>query len=159
MKIIRLSRNQVRWVAVNNPIFDHKVVKTDEENKELVDSYIETGCPKLREQLILCNLHLVEHTVGRYLANWPETIRWKDDMVSVGLTTLILQVDKINTSTIAEFFRAKTVLHLKNQIEMALNDSRTSVSASLSTNYRRVRDGKPMASVPEISLDKLLENK
>lgn len=158
MKIIRLSKSQTQWTAVNDPLFESKIVRTDEENESLVKAYAITKSTELREELILCNLHLVEHTVGRYLANWPETRRWKDDMVSVGVETLIRRVDAIDKDTKAEYFRAKAVLHIKSYIEMHLNDSRTSVYASLATNYRRVRQGRPLASIPEHSLDKMMEN-
>lgn len=158
MKIIRLSRGQVKWSAVNNPIFDFIRVRTDTENSTLVSAFAITRSEELRAELIFSNLHLVQHTVGRYLANWPETKRWKDDMVSVGVETLIKQIDKID-GAFPDRFRGKTVLHIKSQIEMHLNDIRTAVSASLSTNYRRLRDGKPMASIPDVSLDQILENK
>lgn len=158
MKIIRLSRGQTKWSAVNNPLFDHKKVRTDEENETLVKAFALTRSEELREELIFSNLHLVEHTVGRYLYNWPETQRWKEEMVSVGLETLIRQVDKI-TGEHPDRFRGRTVIHIKNYIEMHLNDLRTQVSASLTTNYRRVREGKPLASIPDISLEKILENK
>lgn len=159
MKIIRLSKSQIRWTAVNDPLFDHKLIRTDEENQALVERFAKDKSPELRQELILCNLHLIEHTVGRYLANWPESRRWKDDMVSVGSETLIRRVDAIGPKTKAEFFRAKTVLHIKSYIEMHLNDVRTSVYASLATNYRRVRQGRPIASIQELSLDKIMENR
>lgn len=157
MKIIRLSKGQTKWTAVNNPVFQHKRVRTDEENESIVQAFAILKTPQLREELLFSNLHLIEHTVGRYLANWPETKRWKDDMVSVGVETLLKKIDKIGPKTKAKWFRAQVVIILKRDIEIYLNNARTSVAASLRTNYRRVQDGKPLASVPEISLDKLLE--
>ena len=158
MKIIRLSRGQTKWTAVNSPIFDHIRVRTDEENAALVKAFSITRSDELREELIFSNLHLVQHTVGRYLCNWPETKRWKDDIVSVGLETLIQQIDKINGEH-PERFRGKVIIHMKCKIERYINDARTQVAASLSTNYRRIKNGRPMASIPDISLDKMMENK
>lgn len=140
---------------MNNPVFQHKKYLSDEDNKKIVSAFAILRSQELRDELFFSNLHLVEHTVGRYLANWPETRRWKDDMVSVGIQTLLERIDKIDPNR--SNFRANTVNHLKSQIEMYLNKQRTSIHASLSTNYRRLREGKPMASVPETSLDKIME--
>lgn len=153
--LIRLTRGQRNWSAVNHPLFNHKIVVSDEDVVPMVKQFINNG--SLRDELIFCNLHLIEHTVGRYLYHWPESRKWKDDMVSVGIQTLIQQIDKAPKLKDPKWFRANTVLHIKSQIEMYLNKAQTSVAASLSTNYRRLRDGKPLASIPEISLEQQYE--
>lgn len=155
MRLIRLSKAQDKWTKVGDPIFDLKVVLSDKENEKLISQFLNCQTEELRLKLMCANLHLVEHTVGRYLANWPETRRWKDEMVSIGLETLIRQIDKKQP----KFFRARTVLRIKAEIEQMLHSMRTSVSASLRTNTRRAKNGEPLACVPEVSLDKIMEKK
>lgn len=158
MRIVRLSKGQTRWSAVDSPIFEHKLFIEDEENCKILEKYLKNKDQETKDQVFFSNIHLIEHTVGRYLANWPETRRWKEDMVSVGVVTLLTRIEKVTEDKIKNF-RANTVMHLKSQIEMFINRQITSVSASLSTNYRRLREGKDLASVPETSLDLILENK
>jgi DNA-directed RNA polymerase specialized sigma subunit len=148
MKIVTLSKsqNQVRWVT--SPIFDHLTVLSDRENENLLRRFLKD--PTLQDDVVLANLHLVRHTVGRYLFHWPETARFQDDMISVGVVALLEQILKTTPKT-ASYFRAKCVVHIKGDIEVFLNENQSSITASKTTNHRRVREGKPIASKQEES--------
>jgi len=157
MKLIRLHKRQRASSRVCNPIFDNLLIKTDAENFLLLQKYLTTRSAVVREEIVLSNLHLVRHTVGRYLFHWAETKRWEDDMVSVGLLTLMQSIEKMEIKQ-SSYFRPWTVCRLKHDIETYLNKSRCSVSASLSTNYRRLRDGKPIASKIDLPLTTIGES-
>lgn len=156
MKLIRLNKRQISAARVCHPIFDLLQFKSDAENKQLLKNYLLVPSEDLRTEIVLSNLHLVRHTVGRYLAHWHETSRWQDDMVSVGLVTLMEGIEKMEPKH-TNYFRPWIVCRLKHDIETFVNKNRCSVAASLSTNYRRLRKGEPIASKIDVPLTSIGE--
>lgn len=157
MKLIRLSKSQTQVAQIWHPVFDQGKTITDAQNEELLLQYLAKPTDELRHEIVLSNLHLVRHTVGRYLAHWAETRRWEDDLISVGLMTLMERIEKLSQKT-ATYFRPWTITHLKNDIERYLNNNRTSVAPSLMTNYRRLKAGQQIESKPDIPLTALGED-
>jgi len=157
MKIIRLAKCQTMTARVCNPIFDQLKKIDDDENERLVTEFYRKQTPELRQEIFLSNLHLVRHTVGRYICHWPETKRWEDDIVSVGLMALLEKIDGLEKRRL-DHFRAWVVPHIKWRIEEYLNNNRTSVAASLSTNLRRMKQGEPLASKIDVPLTTLGES-
>lgn len=154
--LIKLGKAQTRAARVCSPLFDLLVIKTDEENRALLLEWFNNPTEALKEEIMLCNLHLIRHTVGRYLSHWNETRRWEDDMVSVGVVALLSSLYKMERKHII-YFRPWVVCRIKDQIEQYLNNNRGSVIASLSTNYRRLRSGEPIASKSDIPLSSIGE--
>lgn len=149
MRVVKLSKtqNQVTWV--NNPVFNSATILSDEENTKLLNRFLED--PTLQDEAVFANLHLVRHTVGRYLFHWPETRRFEDDMISTGMMALIQLLLKVKRHEIG-YFRAKAVIHIKGEIEQFLNKNQSNVTASHMTNYRRLSQGKPIASKQDFPL-------
>lgn len=145
MKIVHLRKDQNETVWVTSPIFELVKVIDDNQNAELLERFRATPIQEIRDEVFFSNLHLVRHTVGRYLAHWPETKRFEEDMISSGCEALLKAIDKIKENNF-DLFRPYAVLWIKGDIEGFLNDNQTSVTASRQTNYRRKRAGEPIAS-------------
>jgi DNA-directed RNA polymerase specialized sigma subunit len=143
MRVVRLNKmqNEMKWVS--SPIFAHALVKTDEENANLLRRFLQD--PSLQDEAFLSNLHLVRNTVGRYLFHWPETKRFEEDMISVGVTTLLEMLVALKPKQV-DYFRAKAIIHIKGSIETFLNYNQSNVTASHMTNHRRIKEGRPIAS-------------
>lgn len=157
MKVIRLSKSQTTSARLTHPVFDNLLVKSDDENRELLEQYLESPSEVLKDEIVRSNLHLVRHTVGRYIAHWTDSRRWEEDMISVGLMTLVERVEKL-TPKHAKYFRPWTVTHLKNDIERFLHKSRTSVSPNIMTDYRRLKAGEPIEAKVDVPLTTLGES-
>lgn len=156
MRIVHLRKDQNDTVWVTSPIFEHVQVISDVQNAELLKQYCSSPSQEMRDTIFFSNLHLVRHTVGRYLAHWPETKRFEEDMISVGVETLLQTIDKAKPSNF-DIFRPYAVMWIKGSIEDYLNRNQSTVAASRSTNFRRVRAGEPIASKNDAPLTSIGE--
>ena len=156
MRIVHLRKDQNDTVWVTSPIFELVKVIDDNQNAELLKQYYTTPTQELRDELFFSNLHLVRHTVGRYLAHWPETKRFEEDMISTGCEAVLKSIDKIKPTCFG-IFRPYAVLWIKGDIEGFLNDNQSNVTASRQTNYRRKRAGEPIASRQDAPLTSIGE--
>jgi DNA-directed RNA polymerase specialized sigma subunit len=99
--------------------------------------------PGATDDLIIGHICLIYWLVGRYVHHWVECRRFIDDMYSEGLLALVQSVKEIDESQDIDVFRGKVIVRTKSNIENMLNNLRFPVNASLSTNFRRIRDSKP----------------
>lgn len=139
--IVHLSRGQNWSDKTTHPSLELRKNITDDENTELLKRYRATPTQELRDEIVFCNLHIVGNLVGRYMRYWPSTRRYENEMVAVGIETILERVDKMKN---LKFFRPSLVIFMKGKIENFLNDNQNLVTASRSTNLRRVARGEEM---------------
>lgn len=140
--IIHLTARQKNRLPFAHPLLDNRDAElTADEMEPLVARHL-TGDRSATEALILGNLVLVKWLVGRYLFHWPESRRFEDDICSEGIMAVTAGIQEIDGPVGAGTIRAILVVKIKSAIEEYLNDFRSPVHASLSTNYRRVRQGR-----------------
>ncbi len=140
--IIHLTGRQKNRLPFSHPVLDcreHEL--TVDEIGPLVERHLK-GDAAATEALILGNLVLVKWLVGRYLFHWPESRRFEDEICSEGLVAVTEGIREIDGPVGAGAIRAVLVVKIKSAIETFLNDFRSPIHASLSTNWRRVRQGR-----------------
>ena len=139
MNIIHLTDGQRRCVKINHPLLDHVVKMSEQELQDALSSY-QDGSEVARDQLIMGHLYCVKNIVGRFLAHWPESKRFEEDMVSEGLiaVTDVVNIFGLKDSSIE--FQKKIWGKIQDRIENMLNDSRSAFSACKSENYELLKD-------------------
>lgn len=138
MNIIKLSPGQTRQRKVEHPLLDGSKLMSDEQT----DHAINAGD---RDALVTGHLFLVKVIVGRFLANWPESQRFEEDMVSEGVLALVTMVDHI----LALDHKPKNTkgmiyVKIRSMIEIMLNDSKSFFAPSRSKQWTNYRDGDPI---------------
>ena len=140
--IIHLTSRQKNLLPFAHPVLgDRSAELTEEEVGPLVNRHL-AGDKSATDVLVMGNLVLVKWLVGRYLYHWPESWRFEEDMCSEGITAVVQGIGEIDGPVGGGAIRAVLVVKIKKAIEEYLNDFRSPVYASLSTNYRRIRDGR-----------------
>jgi len=94
-----------------------------------------------RDQVILGYMWYVKDIVMRYRAHWPETRRFTDDMVSVGFEALTKYANEHFGVDWDDNVLQRSIV---SRVSDYVNDNRAIVSASRSTNARRLRAGEPL---------------
>jgi hypothetical protein len=140
--MVRLTPSQQRVQHFKHPLLDFAPPPlTELEIAELLARTFD-GDGVARNELILGHLALLRHTVGRYLAHWPLTRRFLDEMVSSGLFGITRAMSKLT----AEILRDREIgsylaNHIKKHIEEGVARLRGIAPASVRTNQRRVEMG------------------
>ena len=128
---IRLQPTQRSTRAFTHPIFNQAPIATNRRDEE-----------------IFSHLRPLKTIVGRYLYHWPLSQRFLDEMVSVGLTTIVECVD--NDSPL----QSKRYEPVCRAIEKELNNLQGIVPAPEGTNRLRSRKKQePIFGFVESSLD------
>jgi DNA-directed RNA polymerase specialized sigma subunit len=97
-----------------------------------------------RDGYILGHLWLVKDVVMRYRSHFPQTRRFTEDMVSVGLEAL---TDYASVKEHGERTRNGLQTKINHQIRDFINDYRADFGASRRTNERRAAKGAPLEYV------------
>lgn len=132
---------QKKCARISHPLLDGAVDITPQEFETYKIAFLNHDCATAREALIMGHMSRVSIIVGRFLANWPETLRFEEDMVSEGFVATTIEVDELELATTHEKFKGSLWPKIQNRIETLLNDSRSIFSASKTTNYRRIQEG------------------
>jgi hypothetical protein len=119
MNIIRLTKGQKRRLKVDHPLLDQSVPMTD---NQAIDAWNGND----RDALIMGHLYLIKIMVGRFLANWPETRRFTDDMISEGILALTETLDDmLKMYRLPTNFQGILWVKVQNAIEEMLNRDRS----------------------------------
>jgi len=133
--VIRLLPNQLGSKEFDHPLLDKadSYKLTEEQFKEAT-----------RQEQQLSLMWIVRRLVGRYIYNWPISEIWLDEMCSAALLGLC----EIQDLTDKEGIMNK----LQDTIEQSLNNHRSLIRASLSTNKRRSANNEDLEYVETTSL-------
>jgi len=146
---IYLRGDQFNVAPYSHPMIkhgeDHRI--DDEKTIELMEVYLDRDSSEDQkkeslEKLILGNVYIITHLIGRYVRNWPDSSDYIDDMYSEGLLSLTEQINKIDQVDLRDL-RAKIVVRAKLAIEEMLNSLRFPIHASVRTQFRRIKEGSP----------------
>lgn len=130
-KVYQLHPKQTLSVNIEHPLF------------ELCVS--DKTCEELYNNIATRDVAMFNHIrwlVGRYVKYFPRTSRFIDDMVGQAAYALAecLSLPNMEYQKFLSFFDMKA----RYKIEQFLNDNRSMVSASLSTNKRAQKDKKDL---------------
>lgn len=146
MKIIRLTDGQKKCARVRHPLLNDAVKISSDEFHEAREQMFNGRTEEIRkagrDKIVLGHLHYVRMLVGRFLANWTETQRFEDDMVSEGLLAVTKTVDNLKADTNIDNFQGSVWWAIRDHIERMLNDCRSMFSPCRSKNYEMVDEGK-----------------
>jgi hypothetical protein len=126
-----------------HPLLDGAKPVTEERAAELAEAYLKDRSKINRDALVLSMLSMLRYIVGRYIANFPQTRAYLDDMVSEGLLTIVKSVDNLNSETL----QGRNVIKVVSQrvvkyIEIMLYDSGSIASPDMRTSERHKLQGK-----------------
>lgn len=138
MNVIHLTKRQKKRSAFEHPLLGDAKDLDQKQLVPLLERHFK-GDLVATQDIVMGSRGLVRAVVGRFLYHWPETRRFEEDMVSEGFTAL---VQIMETLTLAKqgHLRPMMVMKIKLNIEIMLNDMRSQMSASLSTNFQRLKD-------------------
>jgi hypothetical protein len=129
MNIIRLTDGQKRQLRVDHPLLNDTGPITDEQ---LAEAYAAGD----RDTMIEGFFFAVRVIVGRFLANWPETRRFEEDMISEGLLTITEACNTVmKTGTLPSNFQGVVWTLVRRSIEDMLNDNRSMFAAPNRTQW------------------------
>lgn len=137
---LRPGQKRARWVSPPFPIPD-KVSR--DEWLPLVEGMLE-GSSSDRERLILGNVYLVLNVTGRFLYYWPQTERFKDDMIGEGLLALVNTINGVATLDESEWLGHKIIVRVRDAIQQRVNRDQAIITASFQTNRTRKSQGRPL---------------
>jgi len=143
MNIIRLSAGQKRRLKVDHPLLDGAKKVSDDDVLDAMTRFVE-GDDSARDELIMGQMIVVKNIVGRYLANWTETLRFEEDMVSEAMVAVIETVDALRSDETEDNFHGRVRMNIRTRIEVMLNDSRSMFAPHRKTNFQRLSDGKEL---------------
>lgn len=129
MNIIRLTDGQKRQMKVDHPLLDGATPLTDEQ----IAAAYKVGD---RDAIITGFFFAIKVIVGRFLANWPETRRFTDDMVSEGLLVITESADAaLKVDPLPSNFQGVVWTQVRRAIEDMLNDNRSVFAAPNRTQW------------------------
>lgn len=133
MNIIRLTKGQKRQMKFEHPLLDGSSPMTEERLAEDWGN---------KDDIILGHLYFIKIIVGRFLANWPETRRFTDDMVSEGMLAVTEYVSEaMKNDRPPVNFQAICWTKIRTAIEIMLNNSRSMFSPSIRAQWNLLKDG------------------
>jgi len=137
MYFIHLKHYHAACVHFNHPLLDGCIKFTEDELNKLAEYVLTGGDP---DELILALRYRLSILVGRYLANWPVSRPFVDDMVSEGFTSITKLCRNIPEDLFAEQslpFIMQSVC--TRDIERMLNAMRALSAPSSDTQFRRIK--------------------
>lgn len=154
--VIHLRNDQQRTTPFSHPMQEYACELGDKEAMKLLETYLDTSLDdtvrdEARQNLIMGHVYTVNWLIGRYVCNWPESKKFLDDIYSEGLLAaaeVITQMDTIDPHQL----KAKIIVLAKFYIERMLNQMRYPINACLMTQFRRIKDGKPVEYIDAITL-------
>lgn len=135
MNIIRLTDGQKRQMKVEHPLLDGSKPITDEQ---IAGAHTAGD----RDTIITGFFFAIKVIVGRFLANWPETRRFTDDMVSEGLLAATKATDAgMEVDPLPSNFQGIVWTQVRRSIEDMLNDNRSVFAPPNRTQWRLCEKG------------------
>lgn len=135
MNIIRLTDGQKRQMKVEHPLLDGTIPIT---NSRLAKAYVLGD----RDTIIKGFFFAIKIIVGRFLANWPETRRFTDDMISEGLLVITEAADAaLKVDPLPHNFQGIVWTQIRRAIEDMLNKNRSMFAAPNRTQWRLQEKG------------------
>lgn len=153
MYLVRLTPKQQKKRAFQHPMLDNLRQYNPENDADLIARSVE-GDQSAKQELFETHLIIVAWLVSRYLGNWPTTAQFLDDMVSEATMAIWEQIETLDKIIEGEHLRSKMILLCRKRIEQFLNNNMYIVNASLTTNQRRLRDGKNMEAHMAVDVGK-----
>jgi len=152
MSLINLRHFHTNVRTFKHPLLDHCKPYRDSELDLLCAVVI--GCPDEGERLVLALRSCLRHMIRRYLANFPQTEAYLDDMVSEGFLAICDLVENLSV----DLLNGRTILYVASQriqssIELMLNKVQSLSAPSRMTQFRRVKEDKDPIYLSQTSLD------
>ena len=136
MNIIKLTKGQKRLMKVEHPLLDNTKLMTDEQ---VIDAWGAND----KDGLIMGHFFFIKIIVGRFLAHWPETRRFEEDMVSEGLVAVTETVNKVMEAyRLPEDFQATVWTKIRVGIEIMLNRDRSLFAPGTTKQWEEVKAGR-----------------
>ena len=136
MNIIKLTKGQKRQMKVEHPLLDNTEPMTDEQ---VIDAWGAND----DDALIMGHLFFIKIIVGRFLAHWPETRRFEEDMVSEGLAAVTETVkEAMDAYRLPDNFQATVWTKIRTGIEIMLNRDRSMVAPGRTKQWEEVKAGR-----------------
>lgn len=139
MNYIHLKHYHKDVKRFDHPLLNDSEKHSQEELDEMARSVINGDDP---EKLILALRKCLSLLVGRYLANWPESEAYIEEMVSEGMSEIVrvchsIPLDKFNEHGILVIATSRA----QRGIEDMLNKARSLASPGRSTQMTRIGRG------------------
>ena len=155
-KLIRLKKYHNKSNKFNHHLLNDAVSYSEEELDLIAEAVIECLIPP--SVLISSLRSCLRYIVGKYIANWPSTKRFQDEMVSEGFVALSEVVNNISV----DFLKDRSILKVANQyitdrIEVFLNRNLAVTSASMWKQNKNISEGKSPIYCENVDLDCLPE--
>ena len=145
MSIIHLTEGQKHCSRVEHPLLDFTEKMEEGDALDAMHRSFdenESVRKQAKDELIMGHLYCVKNIVGRFLANWTESKRFEDEMVSEGLVAVTSAVQQMTEDDTYEDLVKLIWSRVKYYIEVMLNDLRSSFSPTRRENYNNVEEGK-----------------
>lgn len=139
MHLIRLLASQRLVQNIKHPILDGCVIYDLDELDAMVSRKMVTGDGT---ELIMGLRSLLRNLIGRYCYHYPAARRFKDEMVSVGILTIVKLVNSIGSVRLNRDIMYTTSLHVRRAIERMLNELQSNAAPSFTTQETLIREGK-----------------
>lgn len=140
MNIIRLSDGQKRQLKIDHPLLNGAKKMSDDDILDAMNRFV-AGDDAARDDLIMGQMYIIKVLVGRYLAHWPETRRFQDDMISEAMVAVIEVVDALKSDNPTDNFQGTVWNTIKSKIERMLTKCRSMFTSSHRSNHRRLEKG------------------
>lgn len=156
-KLITLKKQHKKSNRFDHPLLNDAIPYSEDELDFLTEAVIEGSInpSALTVSLRSC----LRHIVGRYIANWPSTKRFKDEMVSEGFVALSelsskISFDLLNGRSILKVASQRII----NRIEKFLNSNQALTAASMRKQCYNISEGKQPIYCENVELDDLPES-
>jgi hypothetical protein len=151
MNYIHLKHYHTDVQRFDHPLLDDAKVVSEDKLNEMAETVLAGGSS---DELALALRRTVSLLVGRYLANWPATAPFLDDMVSEGLTEIVWLCRDIPL----DLFKIRGILVIatsraQNGIEKMLNRVVGLAAPSTYTQMDRMKKGKDPIYLESVSVD------
>lgn len=153
--MVKLQPGQQRVRHFHHPLLDtSNEPLSEEEVSELVKKFLH-GDANARDELVLCHLSMLRHTIGRYLYHWPLTGRFRDEMVSIGLYAMLYALNRLQAGMLEDTTLGQYLLgHICSSIEDEIAKLRGICPAPPRTNRKRIKDGdEPIFGAVEANIE------
>lgn len=137
-KVVHLTKVQRIKKKFSHPLLNDPPPALIGGQLEIVLEQYFAGSKEARDELILGHFRYLRALVARYLYHWPITRPFLDEMVSVGLETIVEAVDNLKQSDLSggtdysflKYLRGRVI----GKIEREINNLRAITSASRRRN-------------------------
>jgi len=147
--LVRLKHYHTNIHKVSHPLLDVARSHSEEDLQEILKGILDGSVE--RDVLTMALRSALGNMLGRYKANWPQTIPFMDDMVSEGF----LALSRFSSEISLDFLAGRAILkvasqRMQDQIETYLNFNQAMAAASISKQQQVIKEGlNPLYCVSE----------